>query len=130
MDLIVENCNKIFVEDLLFLVGDDEEPLVGLVQFLLGKIIAELRETVLQAVASGARGEHDAAFGEADIFGAHDLVRLAVLQKAVDVDAGAVGERVGSHDGLVGRNLHAEHVGNQAAGAVEFPRVDAVSSPK
>ena len=61
----------------------------------------------------------------AHILGTHDLVGLALLQESVHVDSRAVRKRVAADHGLVGRNRDAEHVGHQAAGAVELARFDA-----
>jgi hypothetical protein len=44
---------------------------------------------------------------------------------AVLVDAGLVGEGVGAHDGLAGRDGHAGDVGEQLAALVDLPGVDA-----
>jgi len=46
------------------------------------------------------------------------------------VDARAVREGVPANDGLVGRNHHPEHVGNQAAGAVQLAGVHPRLQPK
>ena len=40
------------------------------------------------------------------------------------MDAGAVGEGIGAGDGFVGWNGHSEHVGDHAAGAEKFARLD------
>ena len=63
MDLVVEDGDEVLVEDLLFLVGDVQEALVGLFEFLLGERVAELLEAVAEAVAAGAGGQDDAALG-------------------------------------------------------------------
>jgi len=39
---------------------------------------------------------------DADVFGSNDLVGLAILEDAVLVNAGGMGEGVGTHDGLIG----------------------------
>ena len=61
VDFIVEDGDQILVEDLLLLVGHHQEPLIGLVQFLLRERVAELLQAVAQAVAAGARRQHHAA---------------------------------------------------------------------
>ena len=56
-----------------------------------------------ERVAPAMLAEDDAVGGKPDIFGFHDLVGLPVLQHAVLVDAGFVGEGVGADDRLVAR---------------------------
>ena len=60
----------------------------------------------------------------------HDLVGLAHLQHAVLVDARVVAERVRADDRLVRLHGDAGQALDQAAGAVELARVDAVSQPE
>ena len=124
-DLVVQNRDEVLVEDLLLLVRDDQEALVGLIQFLLRQGKAQLLQTIAKTVASGTRGQHYATFGEADIFGKHDFVSLAILQKAIDVDSRTVGKRIASDDRLVRRNRDSEHVRDQATGAQKLARIKA-----
>ena len=123
--LVVDNRHQVFVEHFLLLVGHAEELLVGLVELVGRHGVAELLQPVAKAGPTRTGGEHHLAFVEPDVLGAHDLVGLALLEEAVDVDAGAVREGVPADDGLVGRHGHTEEIGHHLAGAAEFRRVDA-----
>ncbi len=72
---------------------------------------------------SGARGQHDAALFDAHIFRPHNFIGLALLEKAIDMDSRAVGKSIASYYSFVGRDLDAEHVGHQPAGAVQLAGV-------
>ena len=65
--------------------------------------------------------EDDAFGGEANVFGFHDLVGLAVLEHAVLVDPGFVGEGIASYDRLVARRRAVGDLRQRAAG-VHDPR--------
>ena len=60
---------------------------------------------------------------EPDRGGVHDLVGGALLEHAVLVDAGLVGEGVAAHDRLVGLHLVAGQARHQPAGARDLVRV-------
>ena len=64
--------------------------------------------------------------GDADGLGGHDLVGEGVDHHAVLVDAGGVGEGVGSDDGLVGRGAEGDALGEHLAGGVELVHDDVV----
>ena len=87
--------------DLLLLVGDLLEPLERLVQRVALDLEAELGERVAQRVAPGVLSENDRVRLQADLARVHDLVGGALLEHAVLVDAGLVGEGVSADDGLV-----------------------------
>ena len=59
-----------------------------------------------------------------DVLGPHDLVGRALLEHAVLMDAGLVGERVAADDRLVALHLHAGDVRHQPAGGHQPLRVD------
>ncbi len=65
-------------------------------------------------------------WGDADGLGGHDLVGERVDHDAVLVDAGGVGEGVGSDDGLVGRGAEGDALGEHLAGGVELVHHDVV----
>ena len=60
--------------------------------------------------------QHQLRLRQADVLGVHDLVGGALLEHAVLVDAGLVGEGVLADDGLVALHLHAGDVRHQPAG--------------
>ena len=73
-----------------------------------------------QRGVAGTGGEHDLGPGGAHVGGVDDLVRVARLEHAVLVDAGAVREGVCAHDGLVGLHVHARDAADQAGCAGEL----------
>ena len=82
----MNDCHQVFVENFLLLVGHREEALIGLVQLFGRKRETKLFESIAQAGAARARGQHHAALAQPDVLRQHDLVRLPVLQETVDMD--------------------------------------------
>ena len=80
---------------------------------------------LLSAWRPGVLAEHDRVGVEADRRRVHDLVGRALLEHAVLVDAGLVGERVAAHDRLVRLHRVAGEARDEAAGARDLARVDA-----
>ena len=83
------------------------------------------RQARAERVAAGKLAEHELVRVPADILGAHDLVRLAVLQHAVLVDARFVRERVRADDRLVRLNRKAGDSRDHASRPDDLRRVDA-----
>src|SRR5207253_7047958 len=86
---------KVLVGDLFLRIRQLEEALPRRVILAVRERDAEPAEAVVEGVATGARGEHDARVGETYVLRLHDLVVQAVLQHAVLVDTGRMGEGVG-----------------------------------
>ena len=74
---------------------------------------------------AGVLAQDHGVLGDAHIGGFHDLVGLGIGDDAVLMDAGLMGEGVGTHDGLGGRDGHAGDVAEELAGAVDLPGIDA-----
>ena len=110
---------------LLLVVGDLLEALEGRVQRVALDLEAELLQRVAQRVAAGVLAEHDRVRLEADLGRVHDLVGGALLQHAVLVDAGLVGEGVAADDRLVRLHRVAGQARDHAARAGQLARVDA-----
>ena len=110
--------------DLLLLVRDRLEALERLVQRAALDLEAELLQGVLECMAAGVLAQDDRVRLEADLGRVHDLVGGALLEHAVLVDAGLVGERVPPNNSLVRRNGVAGQAGDQPAGARQLARVD------
>ena len=87
--------------DLLLAVGDLLEALERRVQRLALDLEAHLLQGLAQRMAAGVLAQHDRVALQADGRGVHDLVRGALLEHAVLVDAGLVRERVAPDDRLV-----------------------------
>lgn len=64
------------------------------------------------------------ALVQADRFRGHDLVVFAVLQHAVLVNAGGVGEGAGADDGLIRRDRHIADLADGLAGAPDFMMIN------
>ena len=110
--------------DLLLAVGDLLEALEGRVQRVALDLEAELLQRVAQRVAAGVLAEHDRVRLQADFGRVHDLVGGALLQHAVLVDAGLVGERVAADDRLVRLDRVAGQARDHAAGAGQLAGVE------
>ena len=115
---------EVLVEDFLLLVGNLEEALVDVLELLVGEDVAQLGEAVAQRRVAGAGREDDLRAGGAHIGRVDDLVGVAGLEHAVLVDARAVGEGVGAHDGLVGLHVDAGDGAHELARARELGRHD------
>ncbi len=109
----------------LLLVRDVLEALERGVQRLAGDLEPELLQRALERVAAGVLAEHDRVRVEPDRRRVHDLVGRALLEHAVLVDAGLVGERVAAHDRLVRLHHVAREARDEAARARDLARVDA-----
>ena len=85
---------------------------------------AELRQRVAQRVAARVLAEHDLVRLEPDLGRVHDLVGRALLEHAVLVDPGLVGEGVAPDDRLVGLHRVAGEARDHAARARQLAAVD------
>ena len=74
---------------------------------------------------SGVLTQHQAGLGCADHFGAHNFVGLLVLEHAVLVDAGFVGEGIGADNGFVGLDGDAGVIADQFTDAGQLGGIDA-----
>ena len=120
-DLVVDDGRDVRVEDLLLLVGDLDEPLVGLLDLVLAELVAELLAAVGEAVPARVPAEHHPRADQADRLRRHDLVRRALLEHAVHVDARLVGEGVGADDRLVRLHHEAGQLRRPAGSSGRFP---------
>ena len=123
VEAVVQQREQVLVEDLALPVGQGGELAVDLAELRLGQLVAQLAEAALQRMAAGVLAEHQGRARDADHLGPDDLVGEPVLQHAVLVDAGLVGEGVAADDRLVGLGKDAGQVGEQLAGAVDLPRL-------
>ena len=98
----LDDAAQIAVADDLAVLTERNDGAVDLVDFARGDVQAERVAAPLNRVPAGMPAEHQLLGLLADVLRPHDLVRARVLQDAVLVNAGFVGERVASDDGLVG----------------------------
>ena len=101
------------------------EPREHLEEALVVELVAELLEPLPERVTPRVLAEHQHAAVGADRLRRHDLVRRAVLEHAVLMDARLVRERVGADDRLVRRDVRPRALLQQPRGARELRRVDA-----
>ena len=116
---------------LFFLVGEVLEPAERLVERVLTEIVAQRPQLFAERVAAGVLAHHQVRAALPDILGPHDLVGLGVLQHAVLMDAGLVGEGVLADDGFVELHRKAGDRRDVAAGAGDVLGADlgAVGQP-
>ena len=109
----------------LLAVGDLLEALERGVQRLAVDLEAQLLQRALERVPARVLAEHEVVALQPDRRGVHDLVRRAVLEHAVLVDAGLVRERVAPDDRLVRLHRVAGEARDHPAGARDLARGDA-----
>jgi len=86
----------------VFFIGEILEALEGIVQRFIGiKTNAEFFQPGTECGAAGMLAEHHPVGVPANILGAHDFVGFPVLEHAILMNAGFVGESIGADDGLV-----------------------------
>ena len=113
---IAHQVQQVVVVDLLFLVGQFEELVIGVVQLFLREVVAEQFEPVYERRAAAAGRQGDDRLVEPDVLRIDDLVGLAVFQYAVLVDARRVGEGIAADDRLVGLHGHVHQARHQVRG--------------
>ena len=99
--------------NLLLLVGQHEEFLVGGVQLLRREVVTQQFEPVHEGRAAAAGREGDDRLVQADVLRVDDLISLALLQHPVLVDARRMGESVAAHDSLVRLHGHVHQARHQ-----------------
>ena len=119
---VVDQRDDVFVEDMLLLVGQILEALERFFERGVVEIVAERFQLVLEGVAAGKLAQHQRGVLHADIFGAHDLIGLDILQHAVLMDAAFMREGVLADDGLVVLHGKAGDVRHQLGGARQHGR--------
>ena len=113
---LLDEREEVGVGDLLLGVGERDRLAVDLVERLALEVVAELAQLALQAAPAGQLADRQLAAGQPDRLRGHDLVGQRVLDDAVLVDAGLVGERVAADDRLVGLDREPGQVADQPAG--------------
>ena len=88
--------------DLLLLVRQLFEPSERGVQVLARELEAQFGQRLLERMTAGVLAEHDRVCVQPHGGCVHDLVGGALLEHAVLMDAGLVGEGVAADDGFVG----------------------------
>src|SRR5579875_1824859 len=74
--------------------------------------------------------QHQLRLRYADVLWVHDLIGGALLEHAVLMDAGFVGESVLADDGLVALHLNAGDVRDEPAGRIQFLGIDVGRYPE
>ena len=120
VEALVDQRQQILVEDLALAVGQGGELPIDLRELQLAQVVAQLAVASLERVAARVLAEHERRARDPDHLGPDDLVGQPVLQHAVLMDAGLVGEGVPADDRLVGLREAAGEVGKQLAGAVDL----------
>src|SRR5690606_12068132 len=123
--LLRYQCEDVFIEALGLAIGELLQALEGLVDPLLAvEREAELLQALLERIAPGELAKNDLVGRPAHVFGAHDLVGVALLQHTVLVDARRMGKGVGPDYGLVGLHREAGDARYELGGRYDLARVD------
>ena len=122
---LLDEGEQVGVGDLLLGVGQRDGLAVDLVECLALELVAQLPELALEAATAGQLADRQLAAGQPDRLGRHDLVGQRVLDHAVLVDPGLVGEGVAADDRLVRLDREPGQVADQAAGGGELLGHDA-----
>ena len=124
VEALVHQREQVLVQDLALPVGQRGELAVDLGQLQLGQVVAQLAVAALERVPARVLAQHQRRARDPHHLGPDDLVGEPVLQHAVLVDAGLVGEGVPADDRLVRLREAAGEVGEQLAGAVDLAGLD------
>ena len=112
---LLDHALQVLVVDLLLLVRDFEEAPVHALELLVVEGVAQLGHAMAQSRVARPRREYDLRGAGALIGRVDDLVGVARLEHAVLVDARAVREGVGAHDGLVRLHVDAGDTAHELA---------------
>src|SRR5437879_4119518 len=123
--LVGDDRHQVLVVDFLLPVGEALERFEGPVELRAGQRETELLEPRRERGPPGVLAEDQLVRRPPDVLGPHDLVRELLLQDAVLMDAGLVGEGVLADDRLVRLDVHARNVGEQPGGLEDLLGPDA-----
>ena len=122
--LVVDDRLEIECRDRLLAIGDLLELGERALELVAFDGVAHVGVRSLQRSAARVLAQNELVVLQSNRLGVHDLVRAAVLQHAVLMDAGLVGEGVLAHDCLVRLYGVAAQARNQAAGTGDLCRLD------
>ena len=122
---LLDEGEQVGVGDLLLRVGERDRLAIDRVERLALDVVAELAELALEAAPAGQLADRQLAAGQPDRLRGHDLVGQRVLDHAVLVDAGLVGERVAADDRLVRLDREAGQVADEPRGRGDLLGLDA-----
>ena len=125
----VDQSDDVGVVDVFLLVGEGDEVVEDLLKRLVVELVAQFGHPVAEGMPAAVLAQHEVRADEADVFRPHDFVGGALLQHAVLVDAGLVGEGVLPDDRLVPLDDHAGDRRDQPAGGAQLLRVDVRVEP-
>ena len=118
-----ERADVVVVDGFLF-VGERLDAFGDGFDFVVAELVAHCFQFLPDRVVAHVFAPREFA-GATDFFGAHDFVGGPVLDHAVLVNAGLVGERVVADDGFVALHHHAGQVRDEPAGRINLTRIDA-----
>ena len=111
---------------MLLLVGERLEAVEGVVQRVVAELVTQFFELLAEGVTARMLAHDERSLRHADIFRAHDLVGLRMLEHAVLMDAALMRERIPADDGLIVLHRKRRHRGYQLGGASQHGCVDVV----
>jgi hypothetical protein len=95
------------------------------VELVFGEVVSDLLEALSERMPPAVLAEDEGVVREPDVLGLHDLVGEPVLDDAVLMDPGLVGEGVLTDDGLVALHHEPSHLREEPARGIDAPGVDA-----
>ena len=124
LDLLLDQGDDVTVIDFFFLIGQFLEFIEDRLDLFSAQSVAECAGPIGQGRSSTMFTQYEIGFGDADIFGAHDLIGAWFFQHPVLVNACFVGECIASHDRFVPLDLHAGDGSEESTGWYQALAVD------
>src|SRR5260370_20680095 len=121
----VRHGQNVALADLLGLVGQGSDPAIALGKLRIIRLEPQFTQTETKRAPSGMFAKNQLALGHAHRLGRNDFVRQWILDDAVLMDAGFVGEGVGADNGFIRRHAHTGNRREQAACRVDFFQMNA-----
>ena len=112
------------IAHLLLLVGQLQEFLIDLVEFLIFQIHAVHVQTMLQGGPAATCRQQNAVIIDTHILRVHDLVGMHILQHAVLMDTAGMGKGIAADNGLVGLYGHIHQRRHHAGDGINLRGVD------
>src|SRR5215468_5950287 len=98
---LANQLQQMMIVDVLDFVSKDYKAAINLIQLAALEVISKLLASQTQCVTARVLAKNELRIRNADRLWSHDLVRQAVLEHSVLVNAGLVRKRIAPDDGLI-----------------------------